>query len=628
MAREYHVAKYGNDKNTGTKEAPFLTISRAAKLADEGDTVIVHEGEYREYVNPDHGARNELGRITYMAAEGEKAVIKGSEIVTGWKKTDGLWTVSVDNAIFGDYNPYEVEVDGDWMARPLDYKKHTGMVYFDGEPLLEASHADDCKEREMTWFASVSDDITVITANFAEKDPNAALTEINVRRSCFVPEKTGLNYITVKGFEIAHAATPWAPPTADQIGMIGPHWAKGWIIEDNIIHDARCSAVSLGKEVSTGHNVYSRYHRKPGYNYQYEAMLAGYRMGWRKENIGSHIVRNNIIYNCGQNGVVGHMGGSYSEIYGNEIYHIGDRNEFWGHELGAIKLHALIDTQIHHNLIHDCHMGVWLDWQAQGARMSCNVFYRNHIDMKWEVTHGPHLVDNNILGSEQNFQNAAMGGAYVHNLFLGGMYHYEIIDRSTPYHLPHSTEMMGCSLVYRGDDRFYNNIFMNTQTAENRRFLVGLGHYNGAPDTEEEYIQTVWDKFGKCDATQFATVPQPVYTAHNYYGDSVPAYERDHTAIKSETASDAKITEENGNVYLEMTIDESFATLTPAVVDTKRLGMPRISEAPYENPDGSPITIDFDLFGNKRGEHPTAGPIENIGTGRVKILIAKRKMAD
>jgi hypothetical protein len=56
--------------------------------------------------------------------------------------------------------------------------------------------------------------------------------------------------------------------------------------------------------------------------------------------------------------------------------------------------------------------------------------------------------------------------------------------------------------------------------------------------------------------------------------------------------------------------------------------MPRISEAPYENPDGSPITIDFDLFGNKRGEHPSAGPIENIGTGRVKILIAKRKMAD
>ena len=623
MAREYHVAKCGNDKNDGTKQAPFFTISRAAKVADEGDTVIVHEGEYREYVSPERGARTELGRITYMAAEGEKAVIKGSEIVTGWEKKGSLWTVCVDHAIFGNYNPYAEEVEGDWMARPLDYKKHTGMVYFEGEPMLEASHQDDCAEREMTWFACVSEEKTCITANFGEKDPNAFLTEINVRRSCFMPEKTGLNFITVRGFEIAHAATPWAPPTADQIGMIGPHWAKGWIIEDNIIHDARCSAVSLGKEISTGHNLYTQYHRKPGYNYQYEAMLAGFRLGWKKENIGSHIVRNNVIYNCGQNGVVGHMGGSYSEIYGNEIYHIGDRNEFWGHELGAIKLHALIDTQIHHNIIHDCYMGVWLDWQAQGARMSSNIFYRNTIDMKWEVTHGPHLVDNNIFGSEQNFQNAAQGGAYVHNLFLGGMYHYEVYDRSTPYHLPHSTEMMGCSLVYKGDDRFYNNIFANTQTAENRRFVVGLGHYNGSPDTLEEYVQTVWEKHGKCDAAQFATVQQPLYTAHNYYADGVPSYERDHTSVKTEAPSHAKIVEENGNLYLEMDIDASFASLCAEIVDTKRLGMTRITEALYENPDGSAITIDFDLLGAPRGMHPTVGPIENIGTGRVKILLKK-----
>ena len=48
MAREYHVAKCGNDKNAGTKEAPFLTIAHAARLADAGDTVIVHAGEYRE----------------------------------------------------------------------------------------------------------------------------------------------------------------------------------------------------------------------------------------------------------------------------------------------------------------------------------------------------------------------------------------------------------------------------------------------------------------------------------------------------------------------------------------------------------------------------------------------------
>ena len=37
---------------------------------------------------------------------------------------------------------------------------------------------------------------------------------------------------------MAHAATPWAPPTADQPGLIGANWSKGWIIEDNIIHDS------------------------------------------------------------------------------------------------------------------------------------------------------------------------------------------------------------------------------------------------------------------------------------------------------------------------------------------------------------------------------------------------------
>ena len=36
---EYFVAKTGNDSALGTKEQPFLTISRAAQVAAAGDTV-------------------------------------------------------------------------------------------------------------------------------------------------------------------------------------------------------------------------------------------------------------------------------------------------------------------------------------------------------------------------------------------------------------------------------------------------------------------------------------------------------------------------------------------------------------------------------------------------------------
>ncbi len=621
----YHVAKNGNDKNRGTVDAPFLTISHAAKLADEGDTVIVHAGVYRECVSPEHGARNEFGRITYMAAEGEKVIIKGSEEIHDWEKVDGIWKVSVENALFGDFNPYAEAVDGDWLVKPLTPPHHTGMVYLNGDALDEVVTEEELKDQKMTWLCDVSDEMTTIYANFGEADPREALVEINARKSCFYPEKSGLNYITVRGFEMAHAATNWAPPTADQVGMLGPHWAKGWIIENNILHDARCAALSLGKDGVTGHNTYTRYHRKAGYYYQYEAMLSARRMGWGRETIGSHIVRNNVIYNCGQNGIVGHMGCAFSEIYNNEIYNVGNKKEFTGFEVGAIKLHAPIDVQIHHNLIHDSFMGTWLDWQAQGARVHANIYYNNGIDIKIEVTHGPHLVDNNIFASEQNFQNAAQGGAYAHNLFLGGMFKYEVLDRSTPYHLPHSTDMMACTLVYSGDDRYYNNIFANTQKTENKKFVVGLGLYNGAPDTLEEYLDTVFTKYGKCDTEAFSFEKQPVFTAHNYYGDGVPPYERDRTSVKTRLATNARVYEEDGNVYLEMTLDESFATLLPEIVDTKRLDMPRITEAPYENPDGTPITVDTDLLGNKRGSHPTAGPIEDLGTGHVKVLLAKRK---
>ena len=94
----YHVAKSGCDRNEGTKEAPFLTIQRAAELAAAGDRVIVHEGEYREWVRPKNGGLSEDCRIIYEAAEGEHVTIKGSERITGWENIEGtVWKVSVPN---------------------------------------------------------------------------------------------------------------------------------------------------------------------------------------------------------------------------------------------------------------------------------------------------------------------------------------------------------------------------------------------------------------------------------------------------------------------------------------------------------------------------------------------------
>lgn len=623
---EYHVSKNGSDNNCGSSELPFLTISKAAKIAEEGDKVIVHEGTYRECVNPENGSRTASGSIIYEAAAGERAVIKGSESIKSWESHgDGLWKVTLDNAFFGDFNPYAEPIDGDWLMKPLDKMLNLGQVYLNGEALREVTSPDEVSEA-MTWYSEVTDTETVISVNFGDADPNFELAEINVRKCCFYPEKTGINYITVRGFEMAHAACPWAPPTADQPGMIGAHWSKGWVIEDNILHDARCSAISVGKEISTGHNLYNRYHRKPGYQTQLETVFNGLRAGWSKENIGSHIIRNNTIYDCGQNGIVGNMGGAFSQIYGNHIYNIGNKHEFFGYEIGGIKLHAAIDTYIHHNCIHDCWMGTWLDWEAQGVRLSSNLYYRNERDIWLEVTHGPHTVDNNVFGSDSCFSNAAQGGAYIHNLFCGAMHRYDVRNRSTPYHLSHSTQVMGTAVVYGGDDRFYQNIFIGKpeerlwDKREDHHWKFGTSAYDGYAVSMEEYIDRVMEN-GKGDIERYYNVMQPVYINRNCYLSGAEAFDREEKNFVSDTNPEDRIYEEDGCVYLEINIPEEMFIDDTEIVTTKTLGVPRITEAPFENADGTPLIINRDYHGDERGNNPTVGPFEGLKAGRQKILL-------
>ncbi|WP_167959122.1 right-handed parallel beta-helix repeat-containing protein [Anaerosporobacter faecicola] len=646
MGNVYHVAKNGSNQNAGTKEQPFFTIQKAADQALPGDTVIVHEGEYREWVKPRNSGKGQCGRITYEAAQGEHVVIKGSECVTGWKQNEeGIWSVSVENEIFAGYNPYAIPIWGDWLVYPKKSQVHLGDVYLNGISLFEAGSLEELKQPQIRytsecilaekkeallypersvylWYAQVKEQETILYANFGTYDPNKELVEMNVRRSCFFPEHTGINNITVRGFEMAHAATPWAPPTADQPGMIGPHWSRGWIIEDNILHDSKCSAISLGKEISTGHNEFSKNRYKPGYQHQMEAVFLAKHIGWDKERIGSHIVRNNIIYDCGQNGIVGHLGCIYSEIYGNEIYQIAKKYEFLGYEIGGIKLHAAIDVQIHHNRIHHCSLGTWLDWQAQGTRVSCNVYDHNDRDLMVEVTHGPYLVDNNIFASEYNFENVAQGGAYVQNLCCGYMKRWAVPDRSTPYHLPHSTDLLGTAIVYGGDDRWYQNIFVGGDEKDRK---YGTADYNGSPINMEEYVEAYY-QVGEGDVENYAHIKQPVYIQGNVYLNGAKGFDREKDGYTEGIDPMVAVTTEGENTYLDITLPEQICDVATKRIGTSNLGMPRITETHYENPDGSPLTIDHDLLGEELQASPIPGPIQKLKPGKNHILIWKSRL--
>ena len=121
-AREYHVSPSGDDaKNDGTREKPFKTITQGAYEAHPGDTVIVHEGVYRERVDPFRSGESDARRIVYEAAPGENVEIRGSDVIKGWKKMDGTvanaWEVTVNNSRFGTVNPYAEFVWGDYISK-------------------------------------------------------------------------------------------------------------------------------------------------------------------------------------------------------------------------------------------------------------------------------------------------------------------------------------------------------------------------------------------------------------------------------------------------------------------------------------------------------------------------------
>ncbi|WP_270165605.1 right-handed parallel beta-helix repeat-containing protein [Paenibacillus sp. SYP-B4298] len=631
---EYHVAKTGSDQALGTKNDPFLTISKAATIAIAGDTVIVHEGTYREWVKPKFKGLSDKRRITYRAATGEKVIIKGSEQIQDWQQVKGaIWKTILPNQLFGDFNPYAEEVFGDWLVT-IEDKRHLGDVYLNGVSFYEVSCLEQLvdpvektevkdlwtneiiplhhpKQTTYVWFAEVNDSCTTIYANFQDADPNKELVEINVRRSCFFPDETGIDYITVRGFEMAHAATPWAPPTADQPGLLGPNWSKGWIIENNIIHDAKCSAISIGKEASTGNNYRSIRKDKPGYQYQLESVFTAERNGWSKETIGSHIIRNNTIYNCGQNAIVGHLGCIFSNIHHNHIFNIAIKREFWGHEIAGIKLHSPIDVQIHHNRIHDCTLGIWLDWQIQGTRISKNLLYRNYRDLFLEVSHGPCIIDHNILTSEYALENVMQGGAYINNLIGGKMIHRKVLNRATQYHLPHSTKVAGFALTYGGDDRFYNNIFIGRIGLEG----VGTSHFKDYTVSLEEYIEHVHKLHG--DVEEFELVEQPVYINNNAYFNGAEPFQREpEKLVESSFNPNFSIIEQGEEGFLSIELPESFEHMLGNVHSTSTLPRVRIVDAEFENPDGSNVSLDTDFLDRRRTKKSVLGPIVDLQKGK------------
>ncbi|MDD6327702.1 MAG: right-handed parallel beta-helix repeat-containing protein [Eubacteriales bacterium] len=661
----YYVDCSSLRSGDGSKEYPFQTISSAAKIAKPGDEVIVAPGVYREYVDPTN-AGCEDARITYKSREMRGAVITGSETVKNWVQYAGnVWLARIPNGIFGNYNPYTTLVSGDWYI--ATYIAHTGDVFLNGKSLYETSKIEgvldpvvyskswDPDFSTYTWYTEQDEETneTLIYANFHGLCPNDENVEITVRRNCFYPSKEGVGYITLSGFVVEKAATQWAPPTAYQEGMVGPHWSKGWIIEDCEIAHSKCSGISLGKYLQPNNdNKWSKWKFKDGTQTERDNICQAQIEGWTKEKIGSHIIRRCDIHDCGQTGIVGHLGGVFSIIEDNHIHHINNKQNLAGAEIGGIKMHAAIDVIIRRNHFHHCTRGLWLDWQAQGTRVTENLFHDNTFpydynatidnvdglgeDIFIEVSHGPTLVDHNILLSDHALKLPTQGVAFVHNLIAGSMTTVgrgvnngsvtKISPRYTPYHVHHRTEIAGFMSILHGDMRFYNNIFiqrkMRSGMMEIREFMkdnewndgnltVGTIPYESYP-TYEEYASMFEGYCGMgSEPSDRYYVELPVWSVGNAFFNGAKPMKKDKNAIvDNENEVSIRLEEKDGVYSLYTNVYEYLKTNASNMVSTNVLGMAFEPEQYYENPDGTPIVFDTDYFGNHRAINPMTGPFE------------------
>lgn len=225
-------------------------------------------------------------------------------------------------------------------------------------------------------------DNTTIWAQFPGVNPNEQLVEINVRPTVFSSSKVGVDFLTVRGFTLRQAATPWVSPAAAQLGLVSAS-GYGWIIENNEIIHSRCAGVALGPsrmkddhranaaEDFAGHGISTR------------------TMGRHRATVGGHIVRRNRISHCEQAGIVGNVGGSFSAMQGNEISDIHVQRRFAGAEIAGIKLHGAVEVAVSHNHIYRTPLAIGLDGMGQRPQIAANLLHDNGQDLVVEERPGP-----------------------------------------------------------------------------------------------------------------------------------------------------------------------------------------------------------------------------------------------
>ncbi|MEJ2705008.1 MAG: right-handed parallel beta-helix repeat-containing protein [Sedimentisphaerales bacterium] len=196
-ARTWHVSqqKLGSIR----PEEQVRTVGEAAGLVEPGDTVVIHNGVYRERVVIERSGRPNAP-ITFQAAVGATVIVTGADRLTEWTEVPG------EDRIYSTPWPHKFVTWNEHYTHPNDdFHRLIGrceQVFVDGYALRQVLSRD--KLARGTFFADL-DDKRLYVWNYDNQDVRGkkAAVEASVRERIMVVKG---DYVRIKGIRFRYAA--------------------------------------------------------------------------------------------------------------------------------------------------------------------------------------------------------------------------------------------------------------------------------------------------------------------------------------------------------------------------------------------------------------------------------------
>lgn len=375
---EYFVANEdaaAADTNPGTRDKPWKTINGNLSVIRPGDTVFVRKGTYREQMvlwreelsfegerYPSFPSGTSYSNmIRFIAYPGEDVVIKGSDVVTGWKRHEGNiwvhenWPCNSQQVICDDMLLQQI---GGTMIALL----HSGALLGEkpdekinrwpgrkGESLKDMTAGSfyyDLKTKSLyVWLAD-------------NGDPNQHVMEASVRPFWF---RTDVDYLHFSGFRMRYSNT-----------TIVRNWAAMGIGGSNCILEN----VDASYADFAGLNLYGNCNTVVNSKFNHNGCVGIGGKGW-----GQRILRCETSYN--------------NYRYWDPYWHAGGMKIIPGAQSWVVSGHLAT---------YNRSIGIWFDGDDSGVRIQDSVAHHNEFTgIVYEISERGVII-NNIC-----YENRGMG---------------------------------------------------------------------------------------------------------------------------------------------------------------------------------------------------------------------------